>query len=323
MRKYLRHLGYVKYPLPVVARVIRGYCRALLLRRPTLRSVEIATTYACQARCEKCYAATQSQPGRPELTVAEIGSIVAQAIALGAIHVNLTGGEALLRPDLDEVIAVCQPRRLILTVTTNALAATRDRVFRLRELGVSALSISLDSADAATHDRLRGVAGTYAQVLALAGWAREAKLTCCFSTVLAPTPDSDVSAIRYLLAMAESQDAWLLIGDAAAVGGWAGRTDRTFSWAERNVLLRDLLAHPRARHHSMYSYFLKPGCPAAREKIYVTAYGDITPCNYSGESFGSIRNESLQQIIARMRLDRRFSGGDCPRYSPPGSAERP
>lgn len=302
----------------MAAQALRGYVRALVLRQPTLRSIELAVTFACQASCPRCYAAVPQPDTRPLLSPREIGDLVQQALPLGLIHLNLTGGEALLRPDLFEIIPHCRPDRLILTLTTNGLALTPPLIRRLRDAGVRSFSISLDSPDASVHDRLRGVPGCFAQALAAAAWAREEGVIICFSTVIENDSPATLAAAEQLLGLAEQYDTWLLFIDVATAGGYHQRGGQPMSWAQRNAALARLLHHPRARHHTMYTYYLHPGCPAGREKIYVMPHGEVTPCNFSTEVFGSLRNEPLAAIVDRIRREPRFAGFRCRRYPPAG-----
>lgn len=315
--KMLRHLRFISKPR-ILARVANGYARTALLRQDRLRSVELALTYACQARCHKCYAANLVRPGQEYLDVAQVADILSQARALGAIHVNLTGGEPTLRPDLPDIIRACRPDRMVVSMVTNAVSLTRDRLKELRQAGLNTIQISLDSADSTTHDRLRGVPGAYAKVMAAAAWSRELGLNLCFSTVLSTEAESGVQAMLPLLELARREQAFLLICDSASVGGWEGRQDKMMSCQERNDALEQLLRHPQGRHHAMYNFRIKPGCPAGVEKIYITAYGDCTPCDLIHDSAGNAIAEGLAPVWERMRTHPLYRRKlrDCVRYLP-------
>ncbi len=297
--KAAKHLRFIKKPA-VMARVIRGYFRSAVLGRETLRSIELAVTYACQAKCHKCYAANLERASEKSLSIEQIRDIISQALRLGLIHVNITGGEPTLRGDLPDVVRACRPDKVVISLVTNALALTQEKVRELKSAGLNTLQISLDSADRETHDRLRGVPGCYDSVLAAAAWAREAGLNLCFSTVLSTEAESAQSSMIRLLELAEREKAFLLLCDSAAVGGWEGCSEKMMTCEERNRVLGELLRHPRARHHAMYNFRVKPGCPAGTEKIYITAFGDVTPCDLIHDSAGNVLEESLESIWKRM-----------------------
>jgi MoaA/NifB/PqqE/SkfB family radical SAM enzyme len=313
--KTAKHLTFIRRPR-VLARVARGYVRGMVLGRDVLRSIEFSVTYACQARCHKCYAADLGDDERRRLSVEQIRGVIDQALPLGLIHVNLTGGEPTLRKDLPEIVRACRPDRVVVSLVTNSLSLTREKLHSYRQAGLNTIQISLDSADAETHDRLRGVPGCFDQVLRAAAWARELGINLCFSTVLSTEADSDQSAMQRLLDLAEREDAFLLLCDSAAVGGWDGQCEKMFSREDRNRVLAELLKHPRARHHSMYNFRGRSGCPAGVEKIYVTAYGDVTPCDLVHDVAGNILSEELDTIWQRMRTHPLYARKvcDCVRY---------
>ncbi len=124
------------------------------------------TNYHCNLACRYCL--TSSSPASPkrELDAALMLDLVAEAKVLGFRAVGITGGEPFMRADMPEVVAAVA-RHLPVVVLTNGTLFTERFVTRLAPLGAlpAALQVSLDSADAATNDALRG-RGTHARVLA-------------------------------------------------------------------------------------------------------------------------------------------------------------
>ncbi|MDO5684242.1 MAG: TIGR04053 family radical SAM/SPASM domain-containing protein, partial [Propionibacteriaceae bacterium] len=83
--------------------------------------------------------------------------------------VVLTGGDPFERGDLAELTRYGTSLGLNVSLSPSVTPRlTRQRLEALREAGGSALSLSLDGATAATHDRFRGFEGTYAATLAAA-----------------------------------------------------------------------------------------------------------------------------------------------------------
>ncbi len=313
--KFIRHLKFVKNPA-LTKRIISGYFSTLLLRKDILRSIELAVTYQCQASCHKCYAANLGNAKQPYLSVEQIKNIINQAMSLGIIHVNITGGEPTLRSDITEIIRACWPDKIMVSLVTNALALTREKMRIFKKAGLNTIQISLDSADRGTHDKLRGVSGCFDKVMSAASWAREFSINLCFSTVLSTEPNSDKDEIYKLLDLAKKKKAFLLICDSAAVGRWAEEQEKMMTCAQRNRALEELMMHPNARHHNMYNFRMKVGCPAGLEKMYITAYGDVTPCDLIHRSFGNILKEDLRTIWNRMRSNPLYAqkSYDCIRY---------
>lgn len=315
LQKLIKHVRFIKNPI-LVKRIFNGYFNTVVLGLNTLRSIELAITYQCQAKCHKCYSVNLNEIERDYLTIEQIRTVIDQAMDLGIIHVNITGGEPTLRKDILEVIEACRPGEIMVSLVTNALTLTREKMKLLKEAGLNTIQISLDSADQKKHDRLRGASGCYDKVMAAASWAREFGINLCFSTVLSTEHSSNKEEMYKLLALAEREKAFLLICDSAAVGRWEGQKEKMMTCVQRNRVLEELMKHPVARHHNMYNFRMKAGCPAGIEKIYITAYGDVTPCDLIHDSFGNVLNEDLKTIWKRMGSHSLYSQKmfDCVRY---------
>ncbi|WP_246284030.1 GTP 3',8-cyclase MoaA [Gordonia asplenii] len=116
------------------------------------RDLRISLTQACTLRCRYCMPA-EGLPLLPReelLTVAEVARLVDVAVDdLGIEEVRLTGGEPLVRRDLEQIVATIRTRHpdVPIALTTNAIGLAR-RAHELRAAGLTRLNISLDTIDA-------------------------------------------------------------------------------------------------------------------------------------------------------------------------------
>ncbi len=116
--------------------------------------VKIKLTWQCNLRCQMCNVWRQSREHRLALPV--ILGLADELAALGTQKIHLSGGEVLLRPDLFAVIGAFAKRDMRVNLTTNGTLLTQDMAAGLVESGIRNVSISLDGATPAAHDRLRG-----------------------------------------------------------------------------------------------------------------------------------------------------------------------
>ncbi|GAF82003.1 unnamed protein product, partial [marine sediment metagenome] len=119
-RKLLKHLTFIRKPV-LVKRIVSGYYNTKIRKRDILRSIELAITYDCMLKCHKCYSANLYKGEVPNLSVNEIRDIVSEAMELGIIHINITGGEPLIRKDIYDIIRACQPDKIMVSLVTNAI----------------------------------------------------------------------------------------------------------------------------------------------------------------------------------------------------------
>ncbi len=141
------------------------------------------TTRACDLVCRHCRA--EAVPGRHpgELTTEEGFALLDEIAAMGTPLVVLTGGDPAKRPDLLDLVAHGASRGLRMALTPSATPlVTEELLEALRGAGLSRLAMSLDGADAATHDGFRGVAGSYERTVRLLRAARQLGLTTQVNT---------------------------------------------------------------------------------------------------------------------------------------------
>jgi radical SAM protein with 4Fe4S-binding SPASM domain len=146
-----------KRHLPLAATV-----RPIDQRGPVYAVWEV--TLACDLACRHC-GSRAGHDREGELSTAECLDLVDQLADLGVKEVSLIGGEAYLREDWTDIIRKIAARGMKPLLTTGGRGMTEARAKAAAAAGLRSASISIDGAQA-THDRLRGVAGSHAAALA-------------------------------------------------------------------------------------------------------------------------------------------------------------
>src|ERR1051325_1465858 len=135
------------------------------LGRP-LRDLRVSVTDRCNFRCVYCMPKEIFGPdfaySRREdlLTFEEIARVAALFVqAAGVEKIRLTGGEPLLRRDLERLIEMLARINGLddLTLTTNGSLLTRQKARALRDAGLRRITISLDSLDDAVFKAMNDV----------------------------------------------------------------------------------------------------------------------------------------------------------------------
>ncbi len=132
--------------------------------RYRLNELYFYLTDTCNLRCRHCWIEPRYQP--EERAVSAIDrelfiSILDQAEPLGAKGVKLTGGEPLLHPQIGELLDIVRQRRLRLTVETNGTLCTPEIAEKIAACEHAFAAVSLDGADAETHEWIRGKEGCF------------------------------------------------------------------------------------------------------------------------------------------------------------------
>ncbi len=144
-------------------------------------------TRACALACRHCRADAIPRRDPRELTTAEGFRLLDELASFGAPRplVVLTGGDPFERPDLAELVRYGTAAGLSVSLSPSVTPRlTRDVLAGLRDAGAKAVSISLDGAEAATHDAFRGVPGVFDDTLAALDAVRNAGLRLQVNTTV-------------------------------------------------------------------------------------------------------------------------------------------
>ena len=140
-------------------RTLRLYSK-IKLNIPSPLFVAWDITYKCNLNCFFCDRQTVYHDKLDkDLTLDQAKSIVDTLVDADVMSIGITGGEALLRSDLEDIAKYAVDKGLIVTLSTNGTLVTKSRAKKLVNL-VQSISISLDGLPK-THDKVRGCEGAY------------------------------------------------------------------------------------------------------------------------------------------------------------------
>lgn len=297
-KKYSKVLFRIILKKPmIIFRILNNYFKIVVLKQKVVRKVEIGVTFDCQCSCPKCSSYFMRNSEMGNLTLQEIRKVAREIINLGAIQINLTGGEPLMEKNIFEIIKCFQPNKVIITITTNGLLLSTDLIDKLEKAGVDIIKISIDSPIAEEHDFSRGFKGCFAQGVKMLSYIKKKRVLGMISTVCIKE-NINTYRIAKLVEMARKYDALLGLTIPAVVGRWLGKEEVLLDDKEKEVLGK-LIEIPHVIRDTDEAY-LRSHCPAGSEEFYLTCYGDIIPCSMIQISFGNVKEENLKSIWKKM-----------------------
>jgi len=116
-------------------------------------------TYACNLACTHCLSSSGRRDPN-ELSTHEAKSLIDEIASMQIFYINVGGGEPMIRRDFFELIEHAVAQKVGVKFSTNGTRIDRAAARRLAGIDYLDVQISIDGADAATSDRLRG-AGSY------------------------------------------------------------------------------------------------------------------------------------------------------------------
>ncbi len=268
-------------------------------------------TSRCNLRCKHCYIdASAAMPG--ELTTAEALRVVNEIADVNQeVILILTGGEPLLRPDLDEVVTRGAVRGMTVVLGTNGTMLTVDRAHRLAECGLAGVGISLDSLVPSAHDGFRGVDGAWSETVKGIESAGQAGLDVQIQMTLTRENFSELTEVIEFSRRAQARV--LTVFFLVCTGRGQDLVDLTPDEYEQaleqlvDVEQNGIMIRPRCaptfrrvlaqeKPDSLLLTSDTARCMAAKNYCRITPDGMVTPCPYMPLVAGSVRENSFGTI---------------------------
>lgn len=264
-------------------------------------SVHVDLTMRCNELCRHCYRVIEQ---RPELTTDELKGVLEQLAKAGTLYLTFSGGEVFLRKDLFELIEHARRLRFDVRLKSNALLITEAKAERLKALGVRQVDISLYSAEAAVHDWVTKVPGSFERTLKGIELLKAAGITVKLNCPLMRQTAGQYKEIR---ALAERRG--VLCGFdpmiTAKNDGDASTVQLRITGKQLLRVLQDPVLNPAvgktdAREiPSARSDLDQIPCGASHNACYISAYGDVQPCVAMPIACGNVRDERFEEIWRR------------------------
>ena len=277
-------------------------------------------TYRCPLRCPYCSNPVDYRARRDELTTEDWLRVLREAEELGVLQDTFTGGEPLLRADLEELVAEAARLELYSTLITSAVPLRRERLERLAKAGLDAVQVSVQDTDPGASDRLAG-APCFPQKIEAARWVKELDLPLTLNVVL---HRQNLDHVEAVIALAEELSADRLELANTQYLGWAlPNRDALLPTREQLARAKAIAAKARLKGR-MEVLFVLPDYYSDRPKACMNGWGQkyllvapdglVQPCHLAhtlpGLEFENVRNQSLAAIWNDSSAFNAFRGED-------------
>lgn len=280
-----------------------------------LRLVEISLTDRCQCRCGHCFAATQQPlPEEDELETSRVKGLLDDLSRLGVAEVCFSGGEPLLRNDIQELVSCARGKGLVARMITNGILLNEQTVADLKRAGLNWCSLSIDSPNSKAHDAFRRYPGCFDKAIEGLTLLVKYKIPCSIITV-ARKELLYSGALEEIVKLGKRLGVTVVrINFPVPIGRFTNQDDQTLNIEEREKV-RELLRYGTV---TMEAPSEGTKCTAAVTKVNVLPSGDVTPCVFVPISYGNIREKGFAEIWESMKgYSRRFKlNGQCPMCDP-------
>jgi pyrroloquinoline quinone biosynthesis protein E len=265
-------------------------------------------SYRCPLRCVYCSNPLELSRFRDELDSATWLRVFEEAQGLGVMQLHLTGGEPFVRDDLEALVRGARRLDLYTNLITSGVPLTRERLARLRDLGLDNVQLSLQDVEEVGADRIAGVP-CFERKREVAGWVKALGLPLTINVVV---HRENLGRVAEMIALAESLPADRLELANAQYLGWAlANRAALLPASEQIALAREIVSAARERLRGVMEivfvlpdYFspLPKACMDGwgRRFIVVSPNGLALPCHAAHTitplRWDNVRDRSLGEI---------------------------
>jgi pyrroloquinoline quinone biosynthesis protein E len=286
--------------------------------RPTTLLAEL--THRCPLHCPYCSNPLELIRGEAELATDDWKRVFTQARELGVLQLGLSGGEPLVRKDLEELAAHARSIGLYTTLVTSGLGLTRKRAEALRNAGLEHIQVSIQDSDTESAERIAGVSSVKQKRAAIA-LVKELGFAFSINVVL---HRANLDRIGELIDLAGGLGADRLELANTQYYGWGLKNRAALMPTREQVLKARAIAEAAIERYrkKMQIIFVLPdyheqypkACYGGWGKVYivVTPNGQALPCHAASSitslSFPTVREHSLEWIWRESSGFRAFRG---------------
>jgi radical SAM protein with 4Fe4S-binding SPASM domain len=283
--------------------ILDEVCEKAARRRIPL-TVHLDLTWRCNAHCIHCYLPDH---GAGEMATAQVLHLIEELAGAGTLFLLISGGEALLRPDLFEIIERARALSFAVVLKTNGTLIDDQAAGRLAGLSLYRLDVSLYSHRAEVHDAITRLAGSWRRSVRAIQRLTAAGLKVRVVNVLMKANTGDEAALHEFarsLGASYTLDPTVtprLDGDRTVTSLGLGLDELRSAFSEPFLagVIRDLCEAdglPQAVRDSLL-------CSAGHYSCYVSPSGELFPCIQLPLSCGNVCEPGFKQAWGSQNME--------------------
>jgi pyrroloquinoline quinone biosynthesis protein E len=265
-------------------------------------------TYRCPLHCVFCYNPTTFARIKDELDTADWLRVLNESRALGAVQLGLSGGEPLVRDDLEVIVAEAHRLGFYINLITSGVGLTEERIAALKSAGLDHIQLSFQDSSQKMNDFLSSTR-TFDLKSKVAALIKKYDYPMVLNVVL---HRMNIDHVEEILRMADGMGAEYVELANTQYYGWAWH-NRAQLMPSREQVERAEAVTRRFRERGgrpMQIFFVVPDYYERRPKpcmnglgsifLTVTPDGTALPCHAArmlpGLEFPNVRTSSIDEI---------------------------
>lgn len=282
----------------------------------------IEITYRCPLQCPYCSNPIEFARYKNELSTEEWFKVLKQARELGAAQLGFSGGEPLVRQDLELLIAEARRLGFYTNLITSSLGMTEQRLIKLKEAGIDSIQISIQASNQELSDFIAGTT-SFQHKLNICKKIKELGFPLSLNFVLHKLNIDDIASILELAVALEAD--YVELANTQYYGFALHNRDQLLPTKAQVNRAEDIAHQYQERYQGkMKIYYVIPDyyenrpkpCMSGWGKVFLTITPDgvALPCHSARDipnlSFPNVRDVDLKWIWEESPLFNHFRGFD-------------
>ena len=287
---------------PYPSKSFNRFVEILVNKQRKPHTINLAITSNCPYSCPHC---SYGKRSKDELSTNQILNLIKEIKDLGTAILGITGGEPMLRLDLEEIISAASPE-LATIIYTTGYNFNKKRAEKLFKAGVGWIIIGMESTDNIVQDKVRGEKGSLQNGINAIKICKEVGIYTAINTIGTRERINNGELDRIYNLAHSLEVGEMRLNFPTATGGWTGCTDKILKTEELKLLKEFQIKHNKKRSGSIVTSiaYLESeemlGCFGGYNFLYIDSAGEVCPCDLIPFSFGNIKYKPLKEIWIQM-----------------------
>ncbi|MDY7748692.1 pyrroloquinoline quinone biosynthesis protein PqqE [Acinetobacter baumannii] len=268
-------------------------------------------TYRCPLQCPYCSNPLDYAQHKKELTTQEWFDVFDQARQMGAVQLGFSGGEPLVRQDLEQLVAHAHQLGFYTNLITSGMGLTEQRISHLKQAGLDHIQISFQASDPVVNDALAGSKHAFEQKYEMCRLVKKYDYPMVLNFVIHRHNIDQIDKIIELCLELNADTVELAI---CQFYGWAFLNRQGLLPTQEQLIRAERITNEyreklKAQNHPCKLIFVVPDYYEERPKACMNGWGKIfftiapdgmaLPCHAARQlpiSFPNVREQSLSKI---------------------------
>lgn len=283
------------------------FTKQIYAKRTAPISMYLCITNKCPNNCLYCSA--KNRPVEKELSKKEWVKVIAELQEMRTPIIGITGGEPLVREDIYDIVEAIDNRSTAI-LFTSGFNLTYEKAKKLKDSGLFGIGISLDSYNKEEHNKNRNNENAFDFALEAIRNAKKAGLYTMAQTVILKENLEEENLFKLFKLAKDNGAQEVKILEPILSGKLLTEkhlNNVLYTDSDREKLIN--LQHKANKRSdlpkiSTFAYTeseAKFGCGAGNQHSYISASGELYPCDFVPMNFGNVKEESIKKLWSEMK----------------------